>query len=441
MQNIATVSISGSNRRHISGGVIYQSMTGLADCNNFFVSCERSIDPSLEGVPMVVLSNNDGCVVARSNEAKRMGVKMGQPAFEIRNLIESGAITAYSGNHLLYREKSLRVHEIFRRFVPSAIDYSVDESFLDMSGIPTEAIPEIGDAIRRACMDEERIPVTLGFALTKTLAKIATEWGKKHECPVTVMPSAEEFLPLMDALGIGELWGIGRRLSKRMYSCGIYTIGDFYRKPLSWVRPQLGIMGERSWRELRGEPCIELSHVGRTVQDSISETRTFPEDIGDFDYLRTRVSLYAAHVAKRLRRMEAECGVLTVFLRTNRFRTSRGYHAPEASFTFRKPTSDSAEIAAAAIACLERVFQPGTAYKRAGVVITKISPRLTLAPSLFDDVEAENIRMRRSRRLMDALDRLNGGPGDDVIKLASNLTGDRQDRNDGYSSSFGAPQI
>ncbi|MDE5712807.1 MAG: SOS mutagenesis and repair protein UmuC, partial [Muribaculaceae bacterium] len=154
-------------------------MIGLADCNNFFVSCERSVDPSLEGRAVVVMSNNDGCIVARSNEAKALGIRMGQPAFEIRDLISSGQVIALSGQHLLYRDISLKIHDIFRKFVPHAIDYSIDESFLDMKGIPDNMLPAIGNEICRTCWNDMRIPVTIGFAQTKTLAKIITEYCKK----------------------------------------------------------------------------------------------------------------------------------------------------------------------------------------------------------------------------------------------------------------------
>lgn len=416
-------------------------MTGLADCNNFFVSCERSVDPTLEGKPVVVLSNNDGCVIARSNEAKRMGIKMGQPTFEIRELIESGRVIAYSGNHLLYREKSMRIHDIFRRYVPATLDYSVDESFLDLSGIPEYAIPEIGEEIRRVCMEEERIPVTIGFAPTKTLAKIATEVGKKQGKGVVMIPRAEEFEPYMEKMGIGELWGVGRRLSKRLYIAGVYTIGDFARREPVWVRSTLGVLGEKSWRELHGESCIELEHLGRKIQDSISETRTFPEDIDDFDWLRSRVAIYAAHVAKRLRRMNAECGEISVFLHTNRFHTERGRYAPEARMELEVPTDDSSEIVKAAVACLENIYDSRFKYKRGGVTLMKIIPRRSLTPSLFENIESGHRRQRRSRSLMAALDSLNTGAGPEVVKLASQITGGIAGHNDGYSSSFGPPKV
>ena len=414
-------------------------MIGLADCNNFFVSCERSIDPSLDGVAVVVLSNNDGCVVARSNESKKLGVKMGQPAFEIRDLINAGKIVPYSGNHLLYREKSLRVHDIFRRFVPSTIDYSVDESFLDLNGIPDDVLMEIGEAICDACWKEERIPVTIGFAPTKTIAKIATEIGKKRGERVVILNVGEELDKIMSELPAREMWGIGRRLAKRLYVKGVYTIADLAAKPLAWVRKEMGVNGERSWHELHGKHCIELEHVSRQRQESISETRTFPEDVDDFDYLRARLANYCAHVSKRLRSMDSECGELTVFLRTNRFHVEHGYYAPEVTLKFNPPTDDAAVITSAGVEGLERIFNPNIKYKRAGVVLSKITPRRSVTPSLFDDVEEHNRMVEKSRRLMAAVDGLNIGVRDHLVKLASQLTKGHIGHNDGYSSSFGAP--
>lgn len=413
-------------------------MTGLCDCNNFFVSCERSVDPSLDGVPLVVLSNNDGCVVARSNESKRMGIKMGQPAFEIRDLINSGKVLAYSGNHLLYREKSLRVHDIFRRYVPATIDYSVDESFLDLDGIPESALMEIGEAIRETCWKEERLPVTLGFAPTKTLAKIATETGKKQGRGVVILHADDEMVKILDAMPIMDLWGVGWRLSKRLYSKGVHTVGDLYRKSLAWVRKEMGINGERSWLELHGKPCIELEHVSRKMQNSISETRTFPEDVDDFDYLRSRIAIYCAHVSKRLRAMEGMCSELLVFLRTNRFHTESGYFAPEAVVEFSRPTDDAAEITTAAVRCLHQIFNPSLKYKRAGVVLNKIVARGGVSISLFDS-EDDGERRGKSRKLMKAVDNLNFGVKEHLVKLASQLIQGQPGHNDGYSSSFGAP--
>ncbi|MDE6379311.1 MAG: Y-family DNA polymerase [Muribaculaceae bacterium] len=414
-------------------------MVGLADCNNFFVSCERTLNPALENRAVVVLSNNDGCVVARSNEAKRVGIKMGQPAFQIKDRIASGEIIALSGNHLLYREISIKVHDIFRRYAPLTLDYSVDEAFLIMDGIPSSQLRRIGEAIADNCWDELHIPVTIGFAPSKTLAKIVSECCKKKGKRVGVLLNAEKARPVMEKMSISDLWGIGRRLSKRLYTQGVYTIADFADRELAWIRATLGINGERSWRELHGEHCIELSHVQAQLQDSVSESRTFPEDIDDYDYIRARIAIYAADCCRKLRAMGGECQVLGVMLETNRFHTERGVARPEGFVRFEEPTSDTVIASGAAIGILDRIFIPDVAFKRAGVWMGEIVPTRSVMPSLFDSQEA--IREKQTRNhLMKAIDSINLGPGMPVLKLASQITQGHPGHNDGYSSSFQAPR-
>lgn len=413
-------------------------MIGLADCNNFFVSCERSQNPALDGKPVVVLSNNDGCVVARSNESKRLGVRMGQPAFEIKDRIAKGEIIALSGNHLLYRDISLRVHDIFRRFVPSAIDYSVDESFLDVTGIPDQALPAIGEAIYKTCWEEARIPVTVGFAPTKTLAKIATETCKKNAVRVGMLRTEEEIYPVLDSLAISELWGIGRRLSKKLYHSGIYTIGDFARRDKLWVKKKLGINGERSWLELHCCPCIDLNHVDRVLQDSVSESRTFPEDVDDYDYIRARIVIYASDCAKKLRAMGGKCMTIGVFLRTNPFHPSPIPVKPEGGLNLGRYVSDTPTIVEAALSVLDNIYLEGVPFKRAGVWLGEIKRDVAEVGSLFEQADlSEHISMKR---FMSAIDKINGRVGNKAISLASQLVKGHRGHNDGYSSSFQAPK-
>lgn len=414
-------------------------MIGLADCNNFFVSCERTLNPDLCGRAVVVLSNNDGCVVARSNEAKRLGIRMGEPVFRIRDIIEKGDVVAISGNHLLYRDISLRVHDIFRRFAPGTLDYSVDEAFLLMDGVPAEELPVIGEAICEACSREAHIPVTVGFAPSKTLAKIATEAGKKSGRRVVCLDTADKCREVYADMPISDMWGVGRRLAKRLYAEGVYTIGDFADRPMAWVRARLGVVGERSWRELHGQPCIELDFKERQQQDSISETRTFPIDINDFDYLRARISIYCAHVSKRLRDMGGECGEMSVFLQTNRFHTERGFYTPSCGHLFANPTADAVLITEVGVSLLENIYNPTLSYKRAGVLLSQITPMAGLDLSLFAEDNARIEAKRRSRHLMSVVDKLNVGAGPHLLKLASQLTKGHPGHNDGYSSSFGAP--
>lgn len=414
-------------------------MIGLADCNNFFVSCERTLNSNLENKAVVVLSNNDGCVVARSNEAKRAGIKMGQPAFEIKDRIQSGEIIALSGNHLLYRSISLRIHDIFRRYTPQTIDYSVDEAFLIMDGIPDSELRDIGEAISSNCWDELHIPVTIGFAPSKTLAKIVSESCKKRGRRVGVLLNAEAARPVMEKMSIGDLWGIGRKLSKRMYTAGVHTIADFADKDLHWIRATLGINGERSWRELHGEHCIELSHIGNDLQDSISESRTFPNDVEDYDYLRARIAIYASDCCKKLRAMGGECHTLGVILETNRFHSERGVPKREGYTRFSTPTSDTVLVCRTAIRILEHIFQPTVAFKRAGVWLGEIVPAQSVIPSLFDSQESIDDKRTR-RKLMKAVDSINLGPGLPLLRLASQITQGHPGHNDGYSSTFQAPR-
>lgn len=414
-------------------------MIGLADCNNFFVSCERTLNPELEGKAVVVLSNNDGCVVARSNEAKRAGIKMGQPAFQIKDRIKSGEIIAISGNHLLYRDISLRVHDIFRRYAPKTLDYSVDESFLLMEGIPSEALREIGEAIAENCLSELRIPVTIGFAPTKTLAKIVSESCKKRGRRVGVLLKAEDAARVIEKMSISDLWGIGRRLSKRLYSAGVYTIADFSRKDLHWIRTSLGINGERSWRELHGEDCISLSHIEESLQDSISESRTFPEDIDDYDWIRARIAIYAADCCRKLRAMNGECQAVGVWLETNRFHTERYMEHPRGAVHFDVPTADTVVVCQAAMGILDEIFIPEIPFKRAGVWIGEIVAAGSVVPSIFDSEEYLREKTMR-KHLMKAVDNINLSPGVPIIKLASQITQGHPGHNDGYSSSFQAPK-
>lgn len=415
-------------------------MTGLADCNNFFVSCERTLDPSLEGKAVVVLSNNDGCVVARSNEAKRLGIKMGQPAFEIRELVNNREVIALSGNHSLYRDISIRVHDIFRRYAPATIDYSVDEAFLDMDGIPASALPEIGAAIGDSCWRELHIPVTLGFAKTKTLAKIVTEVCKKRAVHAGMLTDNNLKWKLLDMTEIRDLWGIGRRLAKKMYQGGVYSIGDFARLDRGLVRKWLGVNGERSWLELHDVSCITLAHVDRSLQDSISETRTFPHDVEDYDYIRARIAIYASYCSQRLRQMGGVCSRATVFLRSNRFHTENGYHAPEMTCRLDAPTDDAVVLVKTCVGLLDRIFSQGIGYKRAGVILSEISDARAVQPSLFNPCPTMREVPEKLMRVIDSLNSGSRSHGTPAMRLASQLTVHHKGYDDGFCISFGSVQ-
>lgn len=407
-------------------------MVGLADCNNFFVSCERRMNPELEGKPVVVLSNNDGCAIARSNEAKALGIRMGQPAFELRELIRNKGLIALSGNHVLYHDISVRIHKLFSRFVPATIDYSVDEAFLNVEGIPLNALPAIGNAIRTAAWNEEKIPVTIGFGPTKTLAKTATGIGKKINKRVHIISREDDILHTLKQIRLGDLWGIGRRNVKKLYLEGIHTAFDFYNADRTHIRKLMGVTGEQTWLELHSVPCIELKHVARELQDSVSESRTFPVDVRDIEYIKSRISIYTADCGRRLRKMQGKCNTVAVYLATNRFHTERGAASPYLQTTLRCPTSDSRILTQVAVELLMHIYDSRYHYKRAGVILGDIVPAASCQPSLFDEPGAQ----QDADNLINVIDNINNSALNPIIKLASHITKGAPGHNDGYSSTF-----
>jgi len=412
-------------------------MQGLVDCDNFFVSCERTVNADLLGKAVVILSNNDGCVIARSNEAKALGIKMGVPRFEIDPLVNSGQVTALSGNHNLYTSISRRVHGIFHKYVPRALDYSVDEAFLDMEGIPENVLVDIGKAIREECMNSEHIPVTVGFAPTKVLCKLAVESIKRTTTHVRLLNQQEEIDELLKNLPTGELWGVGRRLVKRLYSEGVYTAYDFAIRPRAWIRQKLGVTGERIWLELHGESCIDLSFKQHTLQESISETRTFPFDTDDFSWIESRIAIFSANCARRLRAMQGECGAVKVFLQSNRFRSGQSFYSPSAETVLPTRTDDTHLLTQAAIRGLREIYRPGIGFKRAGVVFSAIKHRQAHIRSLFDEPEADKQDGFGSEKLMATVDNINREMAKGTLKLASEITWDPCPKDYGSCISFG----
>ena len=392
-------------------------MIGLVDCNNFFVSCERSIDRSLEGKAVVVMSNNDGCAIARSNEAKALGIKMGQPMFELRNLINSNQLIAISANHLLYHEISAIVHDIFHKYSPNVIDYSIDEAFLDMTGIPDNALSEIGRNIYDECRLKTGIPVTIGFSFTKTLAKVATDLGKKHNKHIILLSDKKEINDILSKTNIGDIWGIGRKLTKRLYFSGIMSAKDFISKDINWINKELGINGVRTYNELRLIPSIDLNSCNSEIQSTISETRTFASDTNDFNFIQSQISLFASNCAKRLRQMHACCSAITIFMATNPYRFLHQTISPNIQITFKLPTNSSSSIIKAANDGLMQIYSPSISYKRAGIILSEIVPDNSKQLSLFED---ENVDLHEST-LMTTIDKINQGNNRHSLRLASEI--------------------
>ncbi len=378
-------------------------MYGLADCNNFYASCERVFDPSLAGRPIIVLSNNDGCVIARSNEAKSLGIKMGEPYFRLRDLVRRNGVAVFSANFTLYGDMSRRVMSLLRKFVPATEVYSIDEAFLDFSGMNPAQLDALGHEISRTVQRHTGIPISLGIAPTKTLAKIASklckQYPKLNGCCYLHRP--EDVEKVLRRFPVADVWGVGRRWAQLLDRHGIRTAWDFTQLPPEWIRKRMSVVGLRMWKELRGEPCIGFEqHPADKKQ--IATTRTFDRDTDDFEELHRRIAQYVAASAAKLRRQRSVCGEVRVFLLTNRFREDLPQHYENRLRKLSVPTDSTLLLTSCAAALLREAFRPGIAYKRAGVILSEISSKNGVQTDLFDANDRD-----RHDRLMKAVDALN----------------------------------
>ena len=386
-------------------------MFGLIDCNNFFVSCERSFDPSLAGRPVVVLSNNDGCVVALSNEAKAMGIRRGTPFFRLRHLEDAGLLTARSGSVSRYTEVSQRVMEIIAAMVPQVEVCSIDECFFDLAGVPD---PEgLCRSVLDALLRRTGIPAAAGVGPTKTLAKMAARFAKRHRGyrGVCLIDTDERRHAALGLTPVAEVWGIGRRHAPRLEAAGVATALDLARWPEERVARLLRRPGLATWRELNARPVHRLERP--RPRKSISVSRSFCRPVGDFDELRAAVADFAASCAWKLRREGGTVRAVAVRIRTDRYRPDLPAHEAEATQQLAMPTSDLREIVKAAAEALARIFRPGFSYKKAGVALPAIDHGPVQA-DLFDPVDR-----RRQERLLAALDSLRHRYGKDAVRLAS----------------------
>lgn len=375
-------------------------MFGLMDCNNFYASCERVFNPSLNGKPIVVLSNNDGCVIARSNEAKALGIKMGVPAYQIKEVVRRYNVAVFSSNYTLYGDMSGRVMSILSELAPSAEVYSIDEAFIDLAGIPN--LQSLGMQIKDKVTQGTGIPVSLGIAPTKTLAKVANKFAKKYPaynrlCIMDTEEKREKALRLFD---IGDVWGIGRRQAAKLAKQEIKTAYDLTQLPGSWIRKNLTVVGERTWKELRGISCIDMESAP-PPKKQICTSRSFGKMIEDFSTLSEAIATHASTCAVKLRRQKSYATSLMVFIHTNNFREDLPQYWKNTVIKLPVPTADTLEIVHHALTGLSHIFMEGYQYKKAGVIITEITDNAQLG--LFDSVD----RAKRDK-LMQAVDRING---------------------------------
>ena len=375
-------------------------MFGLVDCNNFYASCERVFNPSLNGKPIVVLSNNDGCIIARSNEAKALGIKMGVPAYQIKDLVKKHDVAVFSSNYVLYGDMSGRVMSMLAELAPEIEVYSIDEAFLNLEGI--QDLQTLGSKIVRQVTRGTGIPVSAGIAPTKTLAKVANKFAKKYPaynrlCIIDTEEKREKALKLFE---IGDIWGIGRRQATKLEKQGIKTAYDFTQLPGSWVRKNMTVTGERTWKELRGISCIDMESAP-PAKKQICTSRSFGKMVEDIDTMSEAIATHASTCAKKLRQQKSYAMSLMVFIHTNNFREDLPQYWKNTIVQFPIPTSDTLEIVEYALAGLKTIFMEGYQYKKAGVIITEITTNAQLG--LFDSVDRD-----KRERLMQVVDKING---------------------------------
>lgn len=393
-------------------------MWGHVDCDNFFCSCERVFRPELNGRPVVVLSNNDGCVVARSKEVKHLGIKLGIPYFQMLEQYPSSGIIAFSSNYKLYGDMSARVMATIREEVPRLHQYSIDEGFLDLYGMGNTDLKAFGEHLSRKVLKWTGIPVTIGIAPTKTLAKMAGRFGKNYpgynKC--CLISSEEQRVKALRLFDVEDVWGIGRRIARKLKAQNVYTAYDFTQRSRNWVKSRFHIPGERTWLELRGEDVIGVDEMDAKTKQSIVTSRSFPDMITDLSELKVHMANYAARCAAKLRRQNTVCSMVTVFIQSNFFREDLPQYSNSVSFIFTTPTSTTTELVDKALKALEVIYKPGIHYKRGGVMVSDISSARAIQPDLF---EFDAGLSRKYRTISEAIDEINLRLGADTVILAS----------------------
>ena len=392
-------------------------MYGIADLDNCYVSCERVFRPDLKGKPVVVLSNNDGCVVARSNEAKALGVKEGTPYFQLGQQFPNQKIAVFSSNYELYGELTGRVVSIIRKETPAYFRYSIDECFMYLDGIALDQLQQWGEDLHKRVKREVGMPISIGLAPTKTLAKIASKLAKKYEAyrHCCMIDSDYKRERALEWCPIEDVWGIGRRYTTKLQTLGCRTALDFAKHHKDWVRQTFNnINMVRTWQELNGEDAVPNEELAK--KKSICTSRSFNGMISDMETLRTHVSNYAVRCAEKLRLQKTVATIVGVFVNTNMFREDLAQYWNFQETRLITPTNATITIVQAASDVLQRIFRPGYQYKKAGVIVMGIGPDSPIQQDLFD-TNAE--QFQKMKRLDEVIDRINRMQGSETVVLGS----------------------
>lgn len=392
-------------------------MFALVDCNNFYASCERVFRPDLNGKSIVVLSNNDGCVIARSNEAKAVGIPMGAPAFEYEKLFQKHGVHVFSANFALYGDMSSRVMNILSDYSPDIEIYSIDEAFLKLKGFDFFNLQTYGEKMRFKVVQWTGIPISVGIAPTKALAKVANRIAKKYAEQtkgVYMIDSEEKRIKALKWLKIEDVWGIGRQHSKRLNAIGVKNAFDFTQLHDEYVRKQMTIVGLRLKHDLQGIPTLDLEAM--QIKKNIATTRSFEKNYTEYEQLAERISTFASSCAEKLRKQNSCCNSLMVFIHANRHRKDLPQYSRNIVLKLPFPTNSSIELVKFATRALQHIFKPGYAYKKAGVIVQDFTQADCLQQTLFENRDERHIS------LMKAVDTVNMRFGQQKIRLASQDT-------------------
>lgn len=386
-------------------------MYALVDCNDFYASCERVFQPELLGRPLLVLSNNDGCVIALSEEAEDLGFEMGTPYFEIRDRVEQHDVAVRSSNYTLYGDLSERIRETLQQFTPRLEYYSIDEMFMDLSGLTHRNLTEYGRQVKQTVEEWTGVPVSLGIGPTKTLTKVAMERAKvPDESPVQNTTDWTDLSVVLDDLPIGDVWGIGPAYAETCRSVGIETAEDLRQADPSWVRNELTVTGLRRKYELMGQPCIPLEDNPDT-KDNTCSSQIFGQKLTEFEPVRQAVVDYATRAARRIRDQDLCANMVSVFIKTSRFEDGPRY-ANRTHQGLNQPTDSTHVLASAAVDCLQSLYRDGYRYHKAGVFLHDLVPREAVQRSMLQ-AEANP----RDEQLMEAVDEINREHGRGTLEL------------------------
>ena len=350
----------------------YSKKIALVDCNSFYVSCERLFNPRIRKKPVVVLSNNDGCIISRSNEAKALGIKMGEPYFKARDIILKNKVEVFSSNYSLYGDLSRRVMRTLKRFNSDIEVYSIDEAFMDLSNYTDTEVESVGREIRQTVLKWTGIPTSIGIAKTKTLSKVANHIAKKKQSGVTSLIGIENLDPILEKVEINDVWGVGRQLTKFYQKNGIYNAKQLKNKSNTWIKKSSNVLSSRTAMELRGVPCIDIETT-QTKRKSCVVSRSFGKRIETFQELKEAVANYCLNASEKIRSESLVAKAITVFVRTSPFQRNFGYYSNSKTVDFPIATNNSIETVKTAVASLESIFKNGYRYQKAGVMLTGLS--------------------------------------------------------------------